>query len=182
MNEQKLRNKLKIMIVTVILLSLGLVGTSVALASSIAKIRTNHFTMSMGVELELNEGKPVVDMSGVVFEPGGTYISEFPISNLSSFDVWYRVYFTDVKGKLKDEVHVKVTEEDGTILCDGMIAELDSGKVIVSSLLAGEEKILKIEFTFSKTADNTNQGETVMFNVTADATQKQNNPHMDFGD
>ena len=102
MDEQKLRKKLKIMVMTVILLSLGLVCTSYALASSIVKIRTNQFTMSMGVELELNDGKSVVDMSDVVFEPGGTYTSTFPISNLSGFDVWYRISFTNVEGELTE--------------------------------------------------------------------------------
>lgn len=182
MSERKLRQKLKIMVATVALLSLGLIGTSVALASSIVKIRTNHFTMSMGVELELNEGKPVVDMSDVVFEPGGTYVSEFPISNLSSFDVWYRVYFTGVEGNLKEYVYVTISEEEGTILCKGLIGEIDSDNAVVSSLASGEEKNLVIEFTFSKEADDSMQGQKMNFNITADATQKQNNPHKDFGD
>ena len=182
MDEQKLRKKLKIMVMTVILLSLGLVCTSYALASSIVKIRTNQFTMSMGVELELNDGKSVVDMSDVVFEPGGTYTSTFPISNLSGFDVWYRISFANVEGELKDYVSVKVTEEDGTVLCDGLISKLTAANVSVSSLAAGEEKNLKIEFYFSKDAGNIHQGETVAFNIKADATQKQNNSNKDFGD
>lgn len=182
MDEQKLRKKLKIMVMTVILLSLGLVCTSYALASSIVKIRSNRFTMSMGVELELNNGKSAIDMSDVVFEPGGTYVSEFPISNLSEFDVWYRISFTNVSGELKDYVTVKVTEEDGTVLCNGLISKLSADKVMVSSLAAGEEKNLKIEFYFSKDAGDIHQGKTVAFNIKADATQKQNNNDKDFGD
>lgn len=180
--EQKLRRKLKIMIASVILLSLCLIGTSFALASSMVKLRNNHFVMSMGVEIELNEGKPVIDMSEVVFEPGQSYTSEFPILNLSSFDVWYRIYFTGVKGELKEFIYVTIKEQEGTILCNGKICEIDSDVAVVSSLKAGEEKILNITFTFLIDADNSKQGETVMFNVTADATQKQNNSHKDFGD
>lgn len=181
MNEQKLKKKLTVMIVTVVLLSIGLTMTSIALASSIAQVWNNRFTMSMGVELAINEGKPVVDVTDMVYEPGGTYQSEFPISNLGTFDVWYRVYFTDVNGVLKDYITVAIKEADGTVLCKGTMSELTSDKVAVSSLAAGETKTLGIEFYFSPKAGNTAQGQTVSFNITANATQKQNNPDKDFG-
>ena len=181
MNEQKLKKKLTMMIVTVVLLSIGLIVTSFALASSIAQIRNNRFAMSMGVELTINDGKPVVDVTDMVYEPGGTYVSEFPIANLGTFDVWYRVYFTDVEGVLKDYITVTIKESDGTVLCRGTMSELGSDKVAVSSLVAGEEKTLYIEFYFSSEAGNVAQGQTVVFNITANATQKQNNPNKDFG-
>ena len=182
MNEKKLRKKLKIMVVTFILLSIGLVCTSYVLAGSIIKIHNNYFVMNKGLKLELSNGEAVIDMSDVVFEPGGTYTSTFPISNLSGFDVWYRISFSNVEGELKDYVSVKVTEEDGTVLCDGLISKLTAANVSVSSLASGEEKNLKIEFYFSKDAGNIHQGKTVAFNIKADATQKQNNSNKDFGD
>ena len=181
MNEQNLKKKLTVMIVTVVLLSLGLAITSFALASAIAQVRNNRFAMSMGVELTINDGKPVVDVTDMVYEPGGTYVSEFPIANLGTFDVWYRVYFTDVKGVLKDYITVTIKEADGTVLCKGTMSELSSDKVAVSSLAAGEEKTLTIEFYFSSEAGNAAQGQSVSFNITANATQKQNNPNKDFG-
>ena len=181
MNEQKLKKKLMFMIVTVILLICGLTVTSFALVSSIVSIRNNRFTMSMGVELTVNDGKPVVDVTDMVYEPGGTYVSEFPIANLGTFDVWYRVYFTDVNGALKDYITVTIKEADGTVLCKGTMSELSSDKVAVSSLAAGEKKTLTIEFYFSSEAGNAAQGQSVSFNITANATQKQNNPDKDFG-
>ena len=181
MNEQNLKKKLTVMIVTVVLLSLGLAITIFALASSIVSIRNNRFTMSMGVELTINDGKPVVDVTDMVYEPGGTYVSEFPIANLGTFDVWYRVFFTDVNGALKDYITVTIKEADGTVLCKGTMSELSSDKVAVSSLAAGEEKTLTIEFYFSSEAGNAAQGQSVSFNITANATQKQNNPNKDFG-
>ena len=181
MNEQNLKKKLTVMIVTVVLLSLGLAITSFALASSIAQVRNNRFAMSMGVELAINDGQPVVDVTDMVYEPGGTYVSEFPIANLGTFDVWYRVYFTDVNGALKDYITVTIKEADGTVLCKGTMSELSSDKVAVSSLAAGEKKTLTIEFYFSSEAGNAAQGQSVSFNITANATQKQNNPNKDFG-
>ena len=181
MNEQNLKKKLTVMIVTVVLLSLGLAITSFALASSIVSIRNKRFSMSMGVELTINDGKPVVDVTDMVYEPGGTYVSEFPIANLGTFDVWYRVFFTDVNGALKDYITVTIKEADGTVLCKGTMSELSSDKVAVSSLAAGEEKTLTIEFYFPSEAGNATQGQSVSFNITANATQKQNNPNKDFG-
>lgn len=181
MNEQKLKKKLMFMIVTVILLICGLTVTSFALVSSIVSIRSNRFTMSMGVELTINDGKPVVDVTDMVYEPGGTYQSEFPIANLGTFDVWYRVYFTNVDGELKDDITVTIKEKDGTVLCKGMMNQLTADKVMTGSLAAGESKTLTIEFYFSPDADNSAQGQTVSFNITANATQKQNNPDKDFG-
>ena len=181
MNEQNLKKKLTVMIVTVVLLSLGLAITSFALASCIAQVRNNRFAMSMGVELAINDGQPVVDVTDMVYEPGGTYVSEFSIANLGTFDVWYRVYFTDVNGALKDYITVTIKEADGTVLCKGTMSELSSDKVAVSSLAAGEKKTLTIEFYFSSEAGNAAQGQSVSFNITANATQKQNNPNKDFG-
>lgn len=181
MNDLKLKKKLTVMILTVILLSFGLTITSLALASSIAQVQNNRFAMSMGATLTLNDGKPVVDVTDMVYEPGGTYQSEFPIANIGTFDVWYRVYFTDVEGVLKDYITVTIQEADGTELCRGRMSELGFDKVTVSSLAAGEEKTLYITFYFSCEAENNAQGQTVSFNITANATQKQNNPDKDFG-
>ena len=182
MNEKKLRKKLKIMVVTFILLSIGLVCTSYVLASSIIKIHNNYFVMNKGLKLELSNGEAVIDMSDVVFEPGGNYKSDFSITNLSDFDVWYRISFINVSGELKDYVIVKVKEENGIVLCDGLISKLTKGDVSTGSLSAGEEKKLIIEFYFLKNVGNNYQGKTVTFNIKADATQKQNNSVKDFGD
>ena len=98
--------------------------------------------MSMGVELTINDGKPVVDVTDMVYEPGGTYQSEFPIANLGTFDVWYRVYFTNVDGELKDDITVTIKEKDGTVLCKGTMNQLTADKVMTGSLAAGESKTL----------------------------------------
>lgn len=181
MNEHNLKKQLTMMIVAVVLLSVGLTVTSFALASSIAQVRNNRFAMSMGVNLNINGDEPIVDMTDMLYEPGATYVSTFSIANLSAFDVWYRVYFTDVNGALKDYITVTIKEADGTVLCKGRMSELSADKVEVGVLKAKEEKTLSIEFYFSSEAGNAAQGQTVSFNITANATQKQNNPDKDFG-
>lgn len=182
MNEQKLKKKLNIMIVTVLLLACCLCITTFALVNAIVSRENNKFLMSMGVALNVNDGQSVVGTTDVLCEPGGRYQRKFPIANLGTFDVWYRVYLTDVDGFLKDHVNVTVKESDGTVLCSGKMSELDRDGVTVGTLAAGTEKTLTIEFYFSADVPNDAQGQMVTFNITADATQKENNPYMDFGD
>lgn len=182
MNENKLKKRLVFLVVTVVLLVASLAVTSFALADSVVAIRNNRFTMNPGVTFEVNKGDPVVDVTDIIYEPGGRYQSKIPIANNATFDVWYRVYFTDVEGGLKDDITVTVKEENGKILCQGLMYELDSDSVSVSTLAAGEEKTLYIEFYFSSDAGNDAQGQEVSFNITANATQKQNNAQKDFGD
>ena len=67
MNENKLRNRLIMMIVTVFLLVFGLTITSVALVDSVVSIQRNRFVMSEGASLKVNDGKPVVNMTDIVF-------------------------------------------------------------------------------------------------------------------
>ena len=183
MDERKLKKKLSFMVAIVVLLVFCLTVTSFALASSVVQVRNSRFAMSMGVKLDINEGMPVVDVSDVLYEPGGTYKSEFSVTNDSTFEVWYRIYFTNVEGALKDDITVTVKEkgEGGAVLCRGTMNELTSDKVAISSLKEKETKILCVEFYFSPDADNSAQGQTVSFNITANATQMKNNLGKNFG-
>ena len=182
-NERKLVRKLTALIVVIVLLVCGLCVTTYALVDSIVTIQNNKFSMSMGVALKVNDGNPILGVNDVLFEPGATYTSEFPISNLGSFDIWYRVYFTGVEGALKDYITVTVKEirEDGElVLGKAMMSEFTADKVLTSDISAGKEKNISIEFYFSP--DLEVQGGLVSFDITVDATQKPNNPFMDFGD
>ncbi len=183
MDERRLKKKLNIMILTVALLVCGLTVTSFALADAVAEIRSNRFAMSAGINLKINgsngDVQSVVDMNDILFEPGGTYRSEFSISNPSDLDLWYRVSLTNVEGNLKDDITVTIKESDGYVLAKG---KMDDLKVFVSALESKKEKTIYIEFYFSPNADNSAQGQTVSFNVKVDATQSKNNQSQVFGD
>ena len=182
-NEQKLMKKLIALIVVVVLLVCALCVTTYALVNSVVAIKNNKFSMSMGVALEVNNGDSILGVNDIVFEPGATYTTEFPVSNLGTYDIWYRVYFTDVGGKLKDYITVTIKEvkEDGElVLAKAKMSEFTADKVLTSDIVAGKEKNVSIEFYFSPELDE--QGGEVSFSIKVDATQKPNNPFMDFGD
>ena len=170
------------MIATVVLLICGLIIVGYALALTIVNVRNNRVAMSTGVKIDINDEKPVVNVVDVPYEPGNTYRTEFPITNLSAFDVWYRVYFTDVDGVFKEDITVTIKEKDGTVLCQGLIHEIGPSQAVISSLAKGEKKVLDIEFYFSPDATNSAQRQTLSFNITTTATQKINNPQKNFGE
>ena len=176
MTGKNIRKKLNILLVTVFLLLSGLAVTSFALTSSVITLRNHHFSMSTGVELEINDGSPVIDGSDVLYEPGGSYQREFSIANPGVIDIWYRIYITDAEGAFKENITVTIKEPGGTVLCHGRMDELSAETAAVASLGAKEEKILSIELYFAPDAENGAQGKEVSFTIAADATQKKNNP------
>ena len=176
------KKKLITIIATLAFFTTGLAITSYALVKHFVEIDNNEITMGEGVDLNINGGNPIIDTSQITYEPGGTYSSTFTLENRGTFDVWYRVYPTDVEGPLKDYITLTVKEQDGTVMCSGSMGELKDDGINVGTLLASEEKTLSIELYFVPGADNAVQGKTVSFKITANATQKQNNPDKDFGD
>ena len=175
------KKKLITIIATLVFFTAGLAVTSYAIVKSFIEVET-EITMGEGVDLNINDGEPIIDTTSLVYEPGGTYVSSFTLENKGAFDVWYRVYPTDVDGPLKDYITVTVKEQDGTVMCRGSMGDLKSEGINVGTLSAGEEKTLSIELYFIPGAGNAAQGKTVSFKITANATQKQGNPNKDFGD
>ena len=177
-----LKKKLIIVASAIALSVSGLAVSSYAIIKAYVELSGNKITMSDGIELNVNDGKPIIDDSEIVYEPGGTYIKEFTVENLGTLDVWYRAYPTDVQGALKDYITVTVKQQDGVILYQGSMKDASYKKAIASTLAAGEKKTLYLELYFSEGADNAAQAQSASFDMTVNATQKQNNPTKDFGD
>lgn len=175
------KKKLIAIIATLVFFTAGLAVTSYALVRSFIEV-DSEITMGDGVDLNINDGAPIIDTANIVYEPGGTYISSFTLENRGSIDVWYKVFPTDASGELRDYITVTVKEQDGTVMCQGNMGDIKSDDINVGALLAGEKKTLSVELYFIPGADNTAQGKTVSFKITASATQKQGNPDKDFGD
>ena len=97
--------------------------------------------------------------------------------NESSCDVYYRLWFTDITGDFADELEVELSDGE-TILFQGELSELNGVKSEGADgmLLLGEERILTITFRVPETAGNAAQGETILFDLNAEAVQAVNNP------
>jgi len=110
-NEEQSNKKIGIDIIIIIVLLICLSLTSFALSSEIQK--TSGYLFQTGhVEINLNNQIPIIEEDEYKFEPGITVVKNFFVDNLSTCEVYYRVYFDDIVGDLKDKLSVTIWEAE----------------------------------------------------------------------
>lgn len=172
--------KIKKSIAAVVILFICLAATTFALIYSMVKVEDNVFQTGE-VEIDLNDGQPVIEDHMFLFEPGMTVEKYFFVENKGTCDIYYRLYFDNVKGKLADVLDVTV--KDGqAVLFSGKASELTKNEAAkdTTPLMTGERRNLTILFHYPEAAGNSTQGEWLSFELVADATQTRNNPDMIF--
>ncbi len=163
-------------IAAIIILSLCLCMTTVALTYSTVAVENNLFHTGT-VKLNLNDGKPVIEEHEFLFEPGMTVEKTFFLENLSTWDVYYRLYFSDVRGGLADVLEITVRDGD-KVLFRGNMSDMTRDKMGAADdiLRLNERRELTIVFHFPEDAGNAAQDLSLTFTICADAVQTQNNP------
>ena len=144
-------------------------------------------TMSVGIVGNVEEGAAIsfYDKNGdpiETVEPGMTLLGEFTVKNDSTFAVYYRLRFTEVKGGLADVLLATITTRDGAVLCGPCtVSELTNPEVFTPrELAAGASLDLKLKLAFPADAGNAMQGKSLECHLTADMTQVKNNENMEF--
>ena len=165
-----------------VLLTLGLIVTSVAITISSVEVHNNIFTTGQ-VKLNLNNGEAVIGPDEYLFEPGMTVVKKFFLENEGA-ECWYKLYFDKVDGDLARVLDITVKNGD-QVLCSGKMADLTRDNVqFIGSLpakdTAGSRLDLTITFYFPKDAGNTAQNGTLQFDLCADGTQVKNNAGKEF--
>ena len=104
-------------IILIIVLSICLSVTTGALVYATITIEYNVFFTGI-VEINLNDGKPVIDEHEFLFEPGMRVVKDFFLESNSSADVYYRIYFAEMMGGLADvlEITVRRAVDDDTVM------------------------------------------------------------------
>ena len=172
--------KLNRSIIAVIVLAICLVITTFALVWATISVDNNLFHTG-SVEIDLNDGKPIINDHEFLFEPGMTVKKDFFLENKSTWDVYYKLYLENVTGGLADVLQITVT--DGTrTLYSGRASELGRTDVRAADdiLRLNERRDLTVYFYFPKEAGNTAQNMTLTFDMCADAVQTKNNPNKVF--
>ncbi len=167
-------------IVTVIVLAICLCITTFALVWATVSVDNNLFHTGT-VKINLNDGKPVIEEHEFLFEPGMTVKKDFFIENQSTWDVYYKLYFTDMGGGLADVL--EITVKDGErILYQGKAGDLTKENVGAANdvLKLNERRNLTIYFHFPEEAGNSAQNMVLTFSMSADAVQTKNNPNKRF--
>lgn len=179
MKMSKTSKKLKAAITAIIILGLCLAITTAAIVMVGLKIENNVFGLGK-VNIDLNGGNAVIKKEDFLFESGATVKKDFYIKNNSTCAVYYKLYFSDVKGDLADFMEITVYDDDKTLL-SGKINDFNRDTEAVDSLLEeAEVKNLSIEFHLPETIGNIAQARFLTFNLCAEAVQAKNNPERRF--
>ena len=180
MSEKSIQKKIKAQIITLIVLLLCLIITTFALVYSTLTLEDNYFKTGL-VDINLNDGKPVISEHEFLFEPGMTVKKDFFIENNSTWSVYYKLYFDHVDGGLADVLEITVKDGDDT-LYSGTAASLSREKSAVCDdvLSVSQKKSLSIYFHYPEGAGNKTQDQTLTFDLCADGVQTKNNPQKSF--
>ncbi len=191
--NQTTRKRLTGGIVAVILLTICLVVTTYALVCYTVYVPNNIFHTGK-VDIELNEGKPVIGPGAPIypgdenvsslFEPGMRVVKKFFIRNQTQWDCYCRLYFSvDEKNSdmaLAKALQVTVKDSDQNVLYSGTMSQLES-KNNGTFVLKGNKTILEgknwytMEFYLPGSIGNEVQKQELYFDICADATQMKNN-------
>ncbi len=181
MDEEKSNRKIKISFITIIIIAICLCVTTYAYVLSQIKVEDNYFQTGE-VKINLNDGKEVISEDEYLFEPGVTVEKEFFIKNESSYSVYYKIYFSDVKGGLATILEITILDEQDDIVYQGTASELTKDKVdaLDDTLEVNETRNFKIIFHYPKDKGNETMNQQLSFRLEALATQTKNNPDKEF--
>ena len=179
-NSSATAKRLAASIIAVVVLIFCPCLTAYALVTASVTVPDNYVQTGT-VEINLNDGKPVIEEHEFIFEPGMTVAKDFFIENRSTWEVYFKLYFDEVSGGLADVL--LVTVKDGEkVLLEGAAAELSgsAAKGADTPLLVNEKRQLTLYLHYPETAGNSTQAATLSFKLCAEAVQTKNNPGMLF--
>ena len=178
--RNKTAKKLTGAIILAVFLAICLCITTYALVMAHVSVKENRFQTGV-VDINLNDGKPVIEEHEFLFEPGMTVKKDFFIQNESTCEVYYKLYFDKVAGGLANVLEITIQKGD-KILYRGTAASLNLTKVAAADdvLGVGERRELTILFHYPEGADNSGQGHELTFDLCAKAVQTRNNEDKEF--
>lgn len=174
------RKRMSASIVAIVLLAICLTITTFVIVYATVAVEESIFRTGR-IKINLNDGEPVIHEDEFLFEPGMTVKKEFFIENLSTWDVYYKLYFGNVEGELAKYIQVKILDGNDVVY-SGSMGDLsgEEVKAVADPLEIMEKKTLDIEFYFPKESGNISQALSLKFDMYADAVQTKNNPEKEF--
>lgn len=177
MNRSPTAKRLTGGIVAIVVLAICLLITTLALVYATVSVDNNLFHTGE-VNINLNDGQPIINEHEFLFEPGMTVEKSFFIENDSTWDVYYKLYLDNVSGGLANVLTVTIKDGD-KVLYSGTADELTKQQVVAAddTLKVKERKRLTATFHFPEEKGNETQNHNLVFTLCADATQTKNNPN-----
>lgn len=176
MQNSSTSKKLTASVAAVVVLAICLCITTFALVWATVSVGNNLFHTGT-VKVNLNDGKPVIEEHEFLFEPGMTVKKDFFIENQSTWDVYYKLYFTEVEGGLADVLDITVKDGERT-LYNGKAGDLtkENARAADDILKLNERRNLTVYFHFPEESGNSAQNLVLTFSMRADVVQTKNNP------
>ncbi len=176
----KTLKRLPLSIAIIILLCICLAVTTFALFYSMVSVEDNRFVTGT-VQINLNDGKPVISENEYLFEPGMMVKKDFFVQNESTCAVYYKVYFQNTSGGLADVLEVTICEGEKVLFC-GTPNELNKNSIsaVDDALGPNEKQELQIYFYFPESMMTKAQNRYLHFNLAVDAVQSANNTNKEF--
>lgn len=176
MENNNRKRRLAVSVLVLVLLIGMCVLTAYAASLITREVKDNYFQTGV-IDIELQADK--IDLNNI--EPGGTYVRNFSIVNKGTWEVYYKVYFSDIKGALKDVLEVTIYPKDhpGEVLFSGSLGDMTQRQVQLAddTLDVGEIKELTVSFHFPEERGNDTQERSCEFKICATAVQTKNNPN-----
>lgn len=183
-------------VIAIIVLTICLAITSSALTSITLMVNENSFSTGV-IKIDIhgvNGSDKIIDQEAIA--PGMTITKEFTIINQSTDDVYYKMYFENIAGGLKDLI--KVTIKDGNTALPGYenrtLSELTEKNVTAVNVpipkssntnTNAHQKTLTISFHLPSTVEQSAQTMDLSFDFSVRAVQSRNqnpNDKIYFGD
>lgn len=175
-NNQPTLRRLSVSVCAVIFLTVCLCITTYALVRVSVSVPDSYFKTG-SIEINLNDGKPVIEAHEFLFEPGMTVTKDFFLENRSTWDVYYKLYFDKAEGGLADVLQITISDGNKDLF-QGTAAELSKARVGAAddTLRRDERRDLTISFHYPEKAGNAAQDMSLSFALCAEAVQTKNNP------
>lgn len=179
--NNKTKKKLLFCFVSIIILILlfnvslfGFIEAKLSLGDN--NIKTGNISIS------LNGNNKIFDDNDYYIQPGDIVKKSFYIENDGENDVYFKIYFDNLEGTYFDYIYVEIKNEEGVIICEGLMNELSKENVESKddALCASEKRNFEISIIFLEEAGNDYQDEKIDFEIIVMATQTKNNPNRDF--
>lgn len=163
-------------IITIVVLIACLSISTFALIYNKVAVKDNTF-ITGNVKININDNSPIIEENEYLFEPGMTIKKDFFITNNSSTSVYYKIYFDNVVGDLKDVIEVTIKDKDDKVLYKDILANISDDKTIAYDdlLEINQRKDLSIYFYYPSNSNNNTQNKSLSFNLCVKAVQTKNN-------
>ena len=147
---------------------------------TIVSFAGNNFITVGKVKINVNDGEPII-ATEVFLSPGDIVQEDFFIENQGKSKVYYRIYFSNVSGELKDYTLFEISHQ-GKTLRKGKVVDLTKENALVdqNELDKNQKRTLTVKIYLPTDMQTQVINGELIFDTVVDAVQTRRNPNQLF--